>query len=239
MRRLPRLVLPVALLSLAACDLPNFGAPDPVSDRGDDVLDLWQTSFVLAAAVTALVWGLVLWSVVRYRRRNDDLPSQTPYNIPIEILYTAVPLVIVGVLFALSVGAERRVNEKVDRPDLRVEVVGFQWQWQFRYPGGVVVTGTPDEPPTMVLPVGSTVRFDLRSSDVNHSFWVPRFLSKRDLIPGVRNELDVTPNETGSFVGRCAEFCGLDHYRMTFTVEAVPRAEFETWLDDQPVEGAA
>jgi cytochrome c oxidase subunit II len=231
--------MPVALLTLAACDLPNFGAPDPVSDRGGDVLDLWRTSFVLAAAVTALVWGLVLWSVIRYRRRNDDLPSQTPYNIPIEILYTAVPLVIVAVLFALSVGVQRRVNEKVGRPDLRVEVIGFQWQWQFRYPGGVVVTGTPDEPPTMVLPVGSTVRFDLRSSDVNHSFFVPELLYKRDNIQGVDNVIDLKVTERGTWTGRCAEFCGLDHYRMTFTVEAVPRAEFEEWLDEQPVAEAA
>ena len=113
------------------------------------------------------------------------------------------------------------MNATVDQPDLVVEVVGFQWQWQFTYAdSGIVVTGTPDGGlPVLVLPVDRTTRLDLRTTDVNHSFWVPRFLNKRDLIPGVDNAIDVTPTETGTYDGVCAEFCGLDHGRMRFAVD--------------------
>jgi len=99
---------------------------------------------------------------------------------------------------------------------------------------GVTVTGNSEgSPPELVLPVGETVQLNLKASDVNHSFWVPRFLSKRDLIPGVRNRINVNVSETGTFVGRCAEFCGLDHWRMNFAVRAVSKADYQSWLRDQ------
>jgi cytochrome c oxidase subunit II len=229
------LLVAVALLPLAACaDLPNFGAPEPVTRQGRDVLHLWKGSVVAAAAVGLLVWGLIVWALLRYRRRHDDLPSQSPYNVPVEIVYTAVPLVIVAVLFGFTVATQVEVLEKAPRPDVEVDVVGFQWQWQFRYrQEGVVVTGTVDEPPVLVLPVGAVVRLHLESADVNHSFWVPEFLSKRDLIRGVENAVDVEVTEEGRWRGRCAEFCGLDHWRMVFDVAAVPPPAFDEWMQDQ------
>lgn len=223
-----------AVLLPACARLPNFGAPDPVSRQGEQILELWQASMVAGLAVAALVWGLIAYSIVRFRRRNDDVPSQHPYNIPLEIAYTATPLVIVAVLFAVTVSAQRDVTATAGDPDVVVDVVGFQWQWQFHYPDeGITVTGTPDEDPVMVLPVGRTVRLRLDSPDVVHSFWVPEFLAKRDLIPGMRNEVDVDVTKAGEWVGRCAEFCGLDHYRMRFAVRAVPPAEYERWVADR------
>lgn len=212
----------------------SFGAPDPVTAEGDKVLDLWRGFHWVALGVGLLIWGLVLFSVLRYRRRNDDLPSQSPYNIPVEVVYTVAPLLLVIGLFAFTVDIQQDVTAPAGDPDVVIDVVGFQWSWSFDYPEeGVTIESDGVTPPEMVLPVGSTVRFRLVSPDVIHSFWVPRFLVKRDLIPGVDNEIDVEVTEAGEWVGRCAEFCGIDHYRMNFSVSAVPPALYQAWLDDQ------
>nr|MDQ3294894.1 cytochrome C oxidase subunit II [Actinomycetota bacterium] len=159
---------------------------------------------------------------------------QNPYNIPIEILYTVAPVVIVAALFGFSISTQDAATALSDDPDVVVDVVGFQWQWRFTYPDeGVSLVGTPESgPPELVLPIGETVRFNLVADDVVHSFWVPNFLEKRDLIPGVDNALDITPNRLGTYPGRCAEFCGLDHWRMGFTVRVVEADEFAAWAAD-------
>jgi cytochrome c oxidase subunit II len=244
------LVVGLATL-LAACDLPTFGAPHARSEQGKSITQLWQGFFLTAIAVALLVWGLLIYALIRYRHRrpkaasgdtdgtdaasdDDGIPSQRPYNIPLEIAYTAAPVVVVAVLFGFSVATQENVNRLDPHPAAVVEVVGFQWSWQFVYPDEhVTITGEPGQPPEMVLPVGEPSRLVLRSDDVDHSFWVPDFLSKRDLIPGVHNEIDVTPTETGRYVGRCAEFCGLDHWQMNFSVRVVPESEYRDWLDAQ------
>ena len=195
--------------------------------------DLWWISNWAALAVVLLVWVLVAIVIVRFRRRDDSLPSQRAYNIPVEVLYTVAPLVVVGVLVGLTVAVQEDVTDTVDDPDVVVEVTGFRWQWEFEYVDeGVTVVGTNEELPELVLPVGQTVRLDLRSADVIHSFWVPRFLAKRDLIPRIDNEVDLEVTEPGRWEGKCAEFCGLDHATMNFTVRAVPADQFETWVED-------
>jgi cytochrome c oxidase subunit 2 len=184
--------------------------------------------------VAALIWALVAWSILRYRRRNDDLPSQTHENIPLEIAYTVTPLLIVAVLFGFTVFTQEQVTGAEEDVDLEVEVVGFQWSWEFRYPDlGVDVESTGEADPVLVLPVGATVRFDLVAEDVNHSFWVPEFLEKRDLIPRVDNHVDVEVTRAGEWTGRCAEFCGLKHWAMRFGVRAVPQDEFDRWVRDE------
>ncbi|MDP9452985.1 MAG: cytochrome c oxidase subunit II [Actinomycetota bacterium] len=212
----------------------DFGAPDPTTTQGEEVLDLWRGAHWAAAAVGALIWALVLFCILRYRRRNDELPSQSPENIPVEVFYTLTPLVVVAVLFVFTVLTQQRVVALSDDPDVVVDVVGFQWSWQFEYPEeGVTVVSNGFDTPRMVLPVGATVRLRLESPDVNHSFWVPRFLVKRDLIPGIDNEIEVEVTQAGEWEGRCAEFCGLDHYRMNFSVAAVPPEEYRAWLDER------
>jgi cytochrome c oxidase subunit II len=227
-----------ACAAAAGCSLPGFGAPEPKSEQGETVYSLWQGFFVTALCVGAVVWGLIIFVMVRYRRRKDDdpdaVPSQNAYNIPIEIVYTAVPVVIVAVLFGVSWAAQGNVTDVTPDPEARVDVIGFRWSWQFVYPDeDVIVTGEPGRGPEMVIPVGRPVQLRLVSADVAHSFWVPDFLSKRDLIPAVRNTIDVTPTETGSYVGRCAEFCGLDHWRMNYSVRVVTEEEYDDWLDEQ------
>ena len=237
------LVAVVVAVAGSCAGVPRFGAPDPVTADGNRILSLWQGSVVTALAVGALVWGLIAWSVLAYRRRRgvDRLPGQRADNLPVEIAYTLTPILIVAILFGFTVYTQEKVTAKAAVPDVVVDVIGYQWQWQFRYPDeGVVVTGTTAEPrPTMVLPVGSTVRLRLSTTDVIHSFWVPRFLKKLDLVPGLDNQFDVVVEDPGVFPGRCAEFCGLDHARMDFRVEAVSPAAYRTWLDQERTREAA
>ena len=223
----------VAGLTLAGCG-GDYGLPDPATEDGESILGLWKGAVLAGLAVAALIWALVAWSILRYRRRNDDLPSQSPHNIPLEIAYTVAPLVIVAVLFGFTMLVQEDVTGAETDPDLEVEVVGFQWSWEFRYRElGVDVESTGEGDPVLVLPVGATVRFDLVAEDVNHAFWVPEFLEKRDLIPRVDNEVFVEVTRAGEWTGRCAEFCGLKHWAMRFGVRAVPQDEFDRWVRDQ------
>lgn len=213
----------------------RFGAPRPASSQGSKVLGLWRVLFLTGAVVGALVLGLIFWCLLRYRRRGDGGQGAAFFeNVPLELAYTAAPLLLVGALFALAMVATRDVNHLAAEPDLRVEVTGFQWGWRFRYlTQNVTIVGTGNDPPTLVLPRGETVRLTLRSPDVIHSFYVPDFLEKRDVIPGVENRLDVKPTRAGRYGGFCAEFCGLDHARMTFTVEVVEPPQFQAFVTQQ------
>lgn len=243
MRRLTAAVVPVGLaLACSGCGdgAPSWGAPDPATAEGRQIRDLWQGFFVAGAVVAAIVWGLLVYVLVRYRRRNDEVPRQNAYNIPVEVLYTVAPIVAVAVLFGVSTAVQQDVTAETPAgdADVVVEVVGFQWQWRFTYPGegggdGIDLVGTPESgPPELVLPVDARVRFELRADDVIHSFWVPEFLEKRDLIPGVDNVVSLTTTRTGTFVGRCAEYCGLDHWRMGFSVRVVPQADYDDWVEE-------
>jgi cytochrome c oxidase subunit 2 len=185
-------------------------------------------------ALGVLVVALILWSLVRYRRRPGGVAAEFSENVPLELFYTAVPVVIVAVLFGITVGVQHGVTKVSSDPDVRIEVTGFQWGWRFRYlTEGVTVVGTSIRPPTMVLPVHATIQLLLVSPDVVHSFFVPEFLEKKDVVPGVDNRFDVTTSRTGRFPGACAEFCGLDHARMTFTVDVVPPQDFQSFIQQQ------
>jgi cytochrome c oxidase subunit 2 len=233
----------VAASVLGGCS-SRGGPPRPASTQGHDVLDLWRILLGTGVVLGALVVGLILWSVVRYRRPRGagpgELPKQTGANVPVEVFYTVVPLLIVAVLFAATMRTQHRVTRLSATPDLTVEVTGFQWGWRFHYPAqGLTVVGDANRPPTLVLPVGTNVRFRLVAADVIHSFFVPSFLVKRDLIPGVDNQLEVRPTSVGHFGGFCAEFCGLDHTRMTFSVDVVSPGDFQAFVArTQPTAGS-
>jgi len=184
--------------------------------------------------VGGLVVALLGWSIVRYRVREGRDPATFFEHVRLELFYTAVPLVLVAVLFGVTMATQRDVGRVASEPDVRIEVTGFQWGWRFRYlTEGITIVGTSIDRPTMVLPVDATARLTLHSPDVIHAFWVPQFLVKRDVIPGRVNRLDVTPTRTGTFGGVCAEFCGLDHTDMTFTVEVVEPEQFQAFVARQ------
>jgi cytochrome c oxidase subunit II len=210
--------------------------PTSVTDQGRVVNDLWNVFLVPAIAVAAVVWGLITIAIVRFRRRAST-PSEPPPQIAghtgLEVVWTVIPIAIVAVLFILTVGAVYRIYGRTDG-GIDVNVTAFRWQWQIDYPAdGVSVVGLPDVPPEMVVPVGEPVHVTLTSPDVVHSFYVPIFLFKRDAIPGRPNTFEFTVEDEGTYRGQCAEFCGVNHDRMTFSVRAVQRAEYEAWLSEQ------
>lgn|GEM_PF-221317 len=163
-------------------------------------------------------------------RGRAHIPEQVQYRTKLELFFLALPIALVVVLLGLTFRVDALLTEISEQPDLVIEVTGFQWQWQFHYPElGITIAGDPEDPPILYLPVGRTIRFELLAEDVIHSFWVPEFLEKRDMIPGVTNQIEVTVSEPGSWVGRCAEYCGLNHWRMWFDVEAIAGDQFDTW----------
>lgn len=197
--------------------------------------DLYDIFLVVAGVVFAIVVGLITWTLIRYRERpGDDLPKQFHSNIRLELLWFAIPQIVVIALFVLSVTALRDVDEPSASPGVTVRVQGFRWGWRFTYEGRQVsVVSEPRTPAELVLPVGTLVELQLTSEDVVHSFYVPRLLVKRDTVPGKLNKLYVTLREAGAYRGVCAEFCGLLHEDMNFTLRAVDDEEFESWLDER------
>jgi cytochrome c oxidase subunit 2 len=213
------------------------------TDQTGRITDLWVGSWVAALILGAVVWGLTLWVIMAYRRRRADepLPSQFRYHVPIEVMYTAVPTIVVLVLFyftARDQAAILSLDDESGAPDMTVAVTAKQWTWEFAYPdhdvysiGRQAELQSPGDPreriPTLYLPAGERVEFVLYARDVNHSFWIPAFLFKMDNIAGRENRFRVTPLEEGVYEGRCAELCGEYHAEMLFNVEVMSPAEFE------------
>ncbi|MEV8305930.1 cytochrome c oxidase subunit II [Streptomyces flavidovirens] len=274
----------VVLATASGCsytweDFPRLGMPTPVTEEAPIILSLWQGSWAAALVTGVLVWGLILWSVFFHRRSRTkvEVPPQTRYNMPIEALYTVVPLIIVSVLFYFTARDESKLLALEDKPAHTVNVVGFQWSWGFNYvenvdgdaatgtklpkelnaipdmytkqfpagAEGVYAVGTPGERnpqngnpgPTLWLPKGEKVRFVLTSRDVIHSFWVVPFLMKLDVIPGHTNVFEVTPTREGTFRGKCAELCGVDHSRMLFNVKVVSPERYQQHLKELAEKG--
>jgi cytochrome c oxidase subunit 2 len=193
----------------------------------------WVLFTLVGLAVALVVWGLILFALVRWRRRprdgGDAFPPQFRNNDALEIAWTVVPLILVIGLFVYTYRAEANVEALAPKPDVTIAVNGYRWGWTFAYDGGPSVNGAAQNPPEMVIPLGETTRIVLTSSDVAHAFWVPDFLFKRDAIPGRTSSFDLRPSKTGTFLGRCAEFCGLDHALMNFRVRVVPPDEYARW----------
>ena len=217
----------------------SFGVPDPVTDQGESIYELYLGSNAAALVVGAFVLALILFACYRYRKRSDELPRQVRYNLPVEVLYTVVPFVIIAVLFYYTVLSQNFVNDlSTDEAsgestaDVNIGVVGFQWNWQFNYVDeDVQVTGETNAPAQLVLPTERTIRFTNTSPDVIHSFWVPDFLFKRDVIPGRANTFEITLNKEGEFIGRCAELCGEKHAFMNFSVRVVSPEDYDSNID--------
>lgn len=283
-RKLPQVLTAGLVLATASgCsynwkDFPRLGMPTPVTEEGPRILSLWQGSWAAALATGVLVWGLILWSVIFHRRSRTkvEVPPQTRYNMPIEALYTVVPLIIVSVLFYFTARDESKLLELTPKPPHTINVVGYQWSWGFNYiedvpgvkgdaktdknlagiadrfktafpanAGGVYDVGIPgmrnpqtnNPGPTLWLPIGEKVRFVLTSRDVIHDFWVVPFLMKMDVIPGHTNSFEVTPNQEGTFLGKCAELCGVDHSRMLFNVKVVSPERYQQHLKELAAKG--
>ncbi|GAA1627185.1 cytochrome c oxidase subunit 2 [Actinoplanes couchii] len=235
------------LMLLSGCSIEDwgkafghFGWPGRgITLQAHEMYDLWIASTIAALTVGIGVWGLIFWCVIRYRKRGEELPVQTRFNMPMEILYTVTPVLIVAVLFYYTAIVQTNVDKLSKNPDQVVEVVAFKWNWQFNYRDGMgeeantvaSTVGSSDVIPILVLPVGRKIRFEETSKDVIHSFWVPEMLFKRDVFPGsVRNVFEVTLDGEGRYVGRCAELCGTYHAFMNFELVTVQPPQFEQFL---------
>ena len=217
-------------LILSGCTVPSFGASPGDTTSSRSVFHLWQGFSLGAALIGGLVVALVLWAVVRYRRRSERIPDQHQYHIPLELTYTIVPILIVLGLFAATMVVE---NKEVANPrtNVTIDVNAFQWGWKFTYPGtSAVVVGQTTQTPTMVMPVNTNVHINLTSSDVVHGFYVKAFNFSRYALPGVLNQFTLHAVATGTFFGQCTQLCGLYHSLMWFDVKVVTPAQYQAWL---------
>jgi cytochrome c oxidase subunit II len=219
------------------------------TNHTDRIMDLWVNSWIAALAVGIITWGLLVWCIIAYRRRKGTVgfPKQLSYNLPLEVFYLTIPLFMVLVFFYFTDRDQQAIDDRSKPADVVVDVRGKQWAWDFNYKKGSVVsedlheagvqahlTGNTidkEKLPTLYLPVGKSVDLELNSRDVIHSFWVPAFLQKRDMIPGKTNYIRLTPTKEGTYDGKCAELCGEYHSEMLFRVKVVSEAEFQAHME--------
>ena len=251
--------IPVALgisAILAGCTQAQLqgwlpGDPETTNQTGR-VIGLWVTSWIVLLIVGLITWGLVIWAAVVYRRRKGQsgLPVQLRYNLPIEILYTIVPLILVLGFFAYTARDQAAIEADPGDPDVTIEVFGKRWAWDFNYLDENVYSAgiqaqevgennaiNVDDLPVLYLPVDSKVQIDINSRDVIHSFWIIDFLYKKDMIPGKTNHWYFTPTKIGTYQGKCAELCGEYHSLMLFQVEVVSQEDYDAYIATQRAAG--
>jgi cytochrome c oxidase subunit II len=249
-----------ALLFLSGCssetegEIKRLAMPVASTKEAPLIHDLWMWTWLAAILTGIVVWGLIFYASIRFRRRSDtEIPVQTRYNLPIEIFYTIAPVMMVIVFFYFTVDTQNKVLHTSANPDQNVTVVGQQWSWTFNYnltydkdkksyePDGsgdvVYEGGTTADRPTLWLVKDKSVTFNLYSPDVIHSFWVPGFLFKMDVVPGRENRFTLTPTRSGTFEGRCAELCGVYHSRMLFDVKVTDQATYDEHLQQLAEQG--
>jgi cytochrome c oxidase subunit II len=225
--------------------------PVAVTEQGAHIRDLYNIVFLIAAVIFFLVEGLIVWTIIAYRRKptDVDLPPQTHGNSTAEIIWTVVPTLIVAFLFVVSWQTLNQVDTVTAKAETKIRAVAGQFQWEFDYmpPDYNPLAEPPAAPlytefvPTgpdggLHVPTGRTIQLYLTSPDVIHAFYVPQFLFKRDVVPGRINTFDfnVDANQAGqTFRGQCAELCGSGHRLMLFEVHAMTAADFDTWLADK------
>ena len=246
------LIALAALVALNGQSIWNsFFPPEAKSVEGQEIRNLYDIVFAIAAAIFFLVEGLIVWTVIRYRRKpgDDVLPPQTHGNNLAEITWVLVPTLIVLYLFVISWQTLNSVDAVSAKPDLKVRAVAGQFQWQFQYlpadadaaTDPVFTISTPEGPDGgLTLPAGDTTHLYLRSPDVIHAFYVPQFLFKRDVIPfqdahqDNQFDLQIPAGDAGqTYRGQCAELCGVGHRIMLFEVHVLAPADFKIWYDKQ------
>jgi len=230
------LLAPLALVLTGCAQVSGLGFEEGITSVNDISLSLWQGSWIAAAVVGVFTLVLILWPAVFHRAKasKGEFPKQTQYNVPVEVAYTVIPFIIVAVLFYFTAIKQNEIVEKTTTYAHEITVDGFQWSWQFGYPEAgpkALVTGTPANPPTLVVPLGEKVRYTITSNDVVHGFWVPAFMIQMQNLPGVTNSLEFTANKLGSYPGRCNILCGRNHSQMLFTVKVVTPSEYKTYLE--------
>ena len=242
-RILGLLAISASSLLLTSCSNKNIsglGFEKGVSSVNDTSGPLWYWAWMAAAVVGIATFILLMWPVVFHRKKTDDFPRQTRYNIPVEIAYTLIPLVIVAVLFGYTAIDESRIT-KLDSAAAaphNIHVNAMQWSWQFTYDDVALaptVTGTPAQRPTLVLPLGEKVLFTITSSDVDHGFWIPAYMIQIQALPHVINHLEFAAEKLGTYPGRCNILCGRNHSQMLYDVKVVTPAQYTAYINSLKV----
>ena len=232
------LLLSPVLIVLTGCSkVSGLGFEENLSSVNDISLSLWQGAWIAAGVVGIITLVLILWPAIFHRKKvgAPEFPKQTQYNVPVEIAYTIIPFIIVAVLFYFTAVKQNEITAKSPSTVAHeIGVEGIQWSWQFSYPEAgpkAKVTGTPAQPPTLVVPLGERVRYTITANDVVHGFWIPAFMIQIQNLPGVTNYIEFTANKLGSFPGRCNILCGRNHTQMIFTIKVVTPSEYQSYLE--------
>jgi cytochrome c oxidase subunit 2 len=239
-RALVFLAAPLTLALSGCSNVSGLGYEEGLSSVNDISLSLWQGAWIAAAVVGIITFVLIIWPAIFHRAKasKGEFPKQTQYNIPVEIAYTIIPLIIVAVLFYYTAVKQEKIVEKTSNYAHEITVNGFQWSWQFGYPEAgpkALVTGTPAQPPTLVVPVGQRVRYTIESNDVVHGFWIPAFMIQMQNLQGVTNSLEFTANNIGTYPGRCNILCGRNHTQMIFKVKVVTPEQYQNYINSLKV----
>jgi len=230
-------LLLVPALFLTGCSkVSSLGFPEGVTSVNDQSLSLWQGFWITAGVVGVFTLILILWPAVFHRGKKDgpEFPKQSQYNVPVEVAYTLIPIIITVFLFYFTVQKQNVITEKTTTYAHEITVKGIQWSWQFGYPEAgakALVTGTPAQTPVLTVPLGERVRYTITSNDVIHGFWIPAFMIQIQNLPGVTNSLEFTANKLGEFPGRCNILCGRNHSQMLFKVKVVTPAQYNAYLE--------
>jgi cytochrome c oxidase subunit 2 len=246
----------VVAVSASGCSVEEvirFGWPIGVTPQALEMRQLWTSLVLLSLVVGVIVWGLTAWAVAFHRKKGEgELPRQFQYSLPVEIVSVVLPTVLVAIIFSYTVIVQNDVDKHIPNPDVKINVIAFQWNWQFDYPDNptgkpISTLGTSETIPLLVLPTDKSIQFTLTSQDVIHSFFVPEFLFKRDVFPDPdKNDTDNVfvidkIDRPGAFVGRCAELCGSYHSQMNFEVRAISPDLYQRYLQlrsqNNPISG--
>jgi cytochrome c oxidase subunit II len=223
--RLCAVVFASAALLLAGCARDAPSTLDPTGYGARRVAGLWWLLFWIAVGVFVVVVALLGWSLLRRRRAGTQVRAGDAVRF-IVVAGLILPLLILGLVYAISLGDMAALGNRPGAAAMTIEVTGHEWWWEARYPQTGAVTANE-----IHIPVGETVRVKLTTADVLHSFWVPQLAPKTDMIAGRTNDAWLRAEKPGRYRGQCAEYCGLQHAHMAFLVVAEPRADFDSWLN--------
>lgn len=234
-RRFPlKQILPaLGALMLAGC-AESPSTLSPASENAAMIANLFYILTAIAVVVFIVVEVLLFYAVIRFRRKQTDgLPTQIHGNTKFEIAWTAVPAIVLAIIFVLT-WQTLSALAAIPADSVKIKVTGAQWWWDVQYTDLGVVTANE-----IHIPVGKAAAFTLEAKDVIHSFWVPELGGKLDLIPGHTNRMWIRPTQVGAYHGQCAEFCGTSHANMRLVVVVETQNQFDAWIAQQKQPAAA
>jgi cytochrome c oxidase subunit II len=223
-----------AVMTAAASGCAGVASFEPVTSQGLAISNLFWLELAISAVLFALIVGVIVYSLVRFRGRpGDPDPPQVAGNRRLELIWTATPALVLAIIFVLVVQTMSTVNAAAPN-SLNVQVIGHQFWWEYRFPDQHAVAANE-----LHLPVNAPVLLQLTSNDVIHSFWVPQVGWMRDAVPGKTNLMPVLLTQSATIDGSCNQYCGAEHAWMRELIVAEPNDQFQAWLARQAAPASA